>query len=268
MRANEPSRTARGVALARLRLDRPAWPSGDAGADTRLATTLAEGLDREMRERAERRAQAGEFLSYFGVRTRFFDAAVVRALEHGVRQIVILGAGYDGRALRYRTPGVRFFEVDHPATQADKRKRLRAIDASLDGIVFVTADFTEHRLGEELDAAGHDASQPSLFMCEGVLRYLPEDAFRELLGVAAARATPDSELAASISTREGDAPEHEREREQALAASGEPVLTVPTRDVALAWVAGTGWAVISINDVNEEAVATRPGRLLVRARRA
>ena len=88
-------------------------------------------------------------------RTRFVDDAVVRALGDGVAQIVLLGAGYDSRALRFRTPGVTFFEVDHPATQADKRERLAAVDASTDGIEFVAADFNEPGLAEALAAHGH-----------------------------------------------------------------------------------------------------------------
>jgi O-methyltransferase involved in polyketide biosynthesis len=64
---------------------------------------------------------------------------VVDAIDRGVKQVVILGAGYDGRALRFRTPGVRFFEVDHPATQIDKLRRLAALGVSVAGISFVEA---------------------------------------------------------------------------------------------------------------------------------
>src|SRR5438128_2341619 len=101
MRANEPSMTARGVALARSLLDRPAWPTGDAEAEQRLTAALTEGYNRRPGRRS-----AGNFLDWITARTKFFDDAVVRALERDVRQIVLLGAGYDGRPLRYRTPGV------------------------------------------------------------------------------------------------------------------------------------------------------------------
>jgi len=60
---------------------------------------------------------------YIRARTAFFDRVVVSAIDRGVAQVVIGGAGYDGRAFRYAKPGVRWFEVDHPATQADKRAR-------------------------------------------------------------------------------------------------------------------------------------------------
>ena len=174
---------------------------------------------------------------------------------------MLLGAGYDGRSLRFRTPGARFFEVDHPTTQADKRRRLSEVDASIDGIAFVPADFTQSHLADGLTDAGFDRTQRSFFMCEGVLRYLPEDAFRSVLRVSAQCAAPGSELAASVSTRDGEISEEEREREVQLAASGEAVLTVPPRDVALAWFAEAGWSVVHV-----DGVAGR-GRLLVRARR-
>ena len=57
-------------------------------------------------------------------RTRFFDEQTQAAIHADVSQVVILGAGYDGRAMRFADPGTRFFEVDQTATQADKRRRL------------------------------------------------------------------------------------------------------------------------------------------------
>jgi methyltransferase (TIGR00027 family) len=232
--------------MARSQLVRPSTPTGDPGGDERLAASLVtETLDRMdlRRERARRE----DFLAYLAIRTRFFDDLVLEHVTAGMPQVVILGAGYDGRALRFRTPGTRFFEVDHPATQRDKLRRLAAIGAGCDDITFVAADFTDDTLGPALDAAGHDAGTPSLLVCEGVLRYLPEHWWRELLRVAGAHAAPGSELAVSISIREPDidtdaaAAEDRRRHEERLAASGEPVLTVPDRETALAWVADTGW---------------------------
>lgn len=265
MRPDEASSTARGVAVLRSMVGRPEWETGDGAADDRLVASLAAEL-RQERGDWSRRADS-EFFASFTVRTRFFDAAVVRALRDGVDQVVVLGAGYDGRALRFRTPGVRFFEVDHPATQAEKRRLLSDIDASVDDIAFVTADFTKPGLADALDAAGHDPQQRTQFLCEGVLRYLPEEWVRELLRVTAARGAPGSDLAVSISTRDREATEGERAREQALAESGEPVLTVPPAGVALEWLAAAGWTVASIEDTADHAPVSRRGRLLVHARR-
>jgi methyltransferase (TIGR00027 family) len=265
MRSDGPSLTALGVAIARSRLDRPSTPTGDPAAEMRLAATLNVGVvDTGPRPR-------GDFFDYIAVRTRFFDDAVLRAIADDVRQIVVLGAGYDGRALRFHAPGVTFFEVDHPATQADKRERLVAVGAATEGIVFVAADFTEPGLPQALAGNGHDRRERSLFICEGVLRYLPERWFRELLRAAAEQSAIESELAASISTRTPDTDEAagraRTDHERGLAASGEPVLTVPSRDDAVAWLVEAGWSSPHIDEVAAFAPGTRSGRLLVRARR-
>ena len=209
--------TARRVAASRSRVTRLPWAPGAGELDDRLTASLIEGLDRT-RSTGSTRPRA-EFSNYIEVRTAFFDETVVRALERDVRQIVILGAGYDGRALRYRTSGVRFFEVDHPATQADKRQRLDQLGIPTEGITFVTVDLTEPGLATALSDAGFDPASPTQFLCEGLLRYLPEQWFRELFVVTAHCAAPTSELAASISTREGAVSDDERAREAALCAS-------------------------------------------------
>jgi methyltransferase (TIGR00027 family) len=283
MRVDGPSLTARGVASARLGLVRPAAPTGDPAADDRLAQGLAEGIAEALGERdaevRRRRRAGGDFLGFLAARTRFFDDAVLGAIAAGVDQIVILGAGYDGRALRFRTPGVQFFEVDHPATQADKRERLAAIAAGTEGITFVAADFTEPGLDDALTAGGYDRGRRALFTCEGVLRYLPEPWFRELLRVTCDVAAPTSELAVSISTRppaadsgaatEGDDDGEPSGRRRWLASIGEPVLTVPPTDVALAWLADSGWHADQVTDVADPGPdsAGRRGRLLVHAHR-
>jgi methyltransferase (TIGR00027 family) len=263
VRAGIASLTALGVAVGRSTVERPAWPTGDADADDRLIADLRAELPADS-ARLRARADSG-FLGWLHARTRFFDGATIHALQDDIDQIVILGAGYDGRALRYRTPHVRFFEVDHPATQADKRRRLREIHASVDDIVFISADFTEPGLGERLANGGHDPRRRTLFVCEGVLRYLPEHWYRELLRVSAERAATGSQLAASVSTRDGTPDERERAREQTLAAAGEAVLTVPPADVALQWLASAGWNVDLATEVADDVPARPRGRLLVRA---
>lgn len=111
-------------------------------------------------------------------RTRLIDDAVTAALRDGVDQVVILGAGFDGRA--YRMPAMaqaRVFEVDHPATSAAKRERLAAL---LGGrprhVTFVALDFDRAALLAALDAAGCDRSQRSVLIWEGVTNYLSADA--------------------------------------------------------------------------------------------
>ena len=264
MRSDGPSRTARRVAMARAALQRPSSPGGDADAEDRLSANLLEGTPE-----AELGDVSGELEGFIAVRTRFFDTAVVDAFASGIGQVVILGAGYDGRALRFRTPGVRFFEVDHPSTQLDKRQRLAAVHARTDDINFVAADFTEPGLADVFADAGLVASARCLFLCEGLLRYLPEPSFRGLLAVTAAVSGPGSLLAASIATRVEDENDVERKerlaRERQLADVGEAVLTVPETSTALRWVAEAGWSVSSVEEIAAQAPGTRRGRLLVRA---
>jgi methyltransferase (TIGR00027 family) len=266
------------VALGRARLDRPTVPTGDATADRVLAEALLADAPEAIRSRAEaRRAQLGgasdatEAWKVFGTwiaeRTTFFDGAVLRAIVDGRSQIVILGAGYDLRACRFRTPGVRFTEVDHPATQADKRRRLDDLGIATDDITFAAADFIEDDVDAALETGGHRREQPTTFLLEGVLRYLPEPSIRGLMAAIAGRAAAGSELAVSISTRDpGDEdPNAERRlaRERQLAESGEAVLTVPPREAAFTWLTEAGWTIDSVAEVDR--FDGRRGQLLVLA---
>jgi methyltransferase (TIGR00027 family) len=143
----------------------------------------------------------GEPLStHLAVRTRFFDRQVLDALAAGVAQVVVLGAGYDDRALRFRAPGVHYFEVDHPATQRDKRRRLGRIGVSPGEIALISLDFRDDDLVAVLGAAGHDASQQTLFICEGLFIYLNLNATVRLLQASRSCASAGSRLAASLAT--------------------------------------------------------------------
>ena len=268
MRADEPSMTAVGVALIRATLDRPSSPTGDPAGDDTLTRSLLGDRDDPVAARDGVEAGHRGIGRFIAGRTAFFDAAVQRALAAGVTQVVILGAGYDGRALRFRSPGVTFFEVDHPATQADKRARLDDLGIATDAVTFVAADLTEPGLDDTLTTAGHRADAPTLFLCEGLLRYLPEATFRELPAILARRAAPGSELAASIVTIPPDedpaATTLRQEQDRRMAEIGEAVLTVPPRDTALAWVGEGGWTVTSVDDVTDDH-DTPSGRLLVLA---
>ena len=261
MRADQPSLTALAVALFRARMERPASPDGDPGADLALARSLASGREPGPAGEGSGRAALRAWIS---VRTRVIDGAVVRALASGVDQVVILGAGYDARALRFRTPGVRFLEVDHPATQADKRARLAELGRDVDDVAFVPADFTAPGLGDALAAAGHDPGRATLWVLEGVLRYLPEQWFRALPAAAADRSAAGSTRVASVPTREPDGATgrggHEDGR---LAEIGAPGLTVPPRAVALAWLEEAGWTVEEVVDAADADPDAHPGHLVV-----
>jgi methyltransferase (TIGR00027 family) len=128
--------------------------------------------------------QAGENPSgrrmrlFIAVRTRFAEDALAAAFESGVRQVVVLGAGLDTYA--YRSPfrdRLRILEVDHLATQAWKRQRLR--DAAIPlprWLTFAPLDFERETLAERLATAGFDRTQQTFFTWLGVVPYLGQEA--------------------------------------------------------------------------------------------
>jgi methyltransferase (TIGR00027 family) len=137
--------------------------------------------------------------SVLALRTRAIDAEVARALGRGTGQIVLLGAGYDGRPFRFGGGAVHWFEVDRPAVLADKRRRVDALGLVATGTVAVGLDLSKDDLDAALDAAGHDAAAPSLFVCEGLLDSLTLEAAASLCATVGARAAPGSALTATFS---------------------------------------------------------------------
>jgi methyltransferase (TIGR00027 family) len=111
-------------------------------------------------------------------RTRFIDDVAEAALNSGIEQVVILGAGFDARAYRIAAmTGVTVFEVDHPSTSAAKRTIVETALASIPRHVrFVPIDFNSQPLSSEMEAAGYDRHRRTLFIWEGVTNYLTEDA--------------------------------------------------------------------------------------------
>jgi O-methyltransferase involved in polyketide biosynthesis len=122
--------------------------------------------------------------SFLAARTGFFDDAVTSAMDDGIEQVAIIGAGYDTRAWRLARPGVRFFEIDHPATQRDKRRY-----APQGGPTFVAADL--------------ESTSPTVFVIEGLTMYLSESTVRTVLGDLATRSPSGSRLAANFTVNGG-----------------------------------------------------------------
>ncbi len=117
---------------------------------------------------------------WLALRVAYLDRLVALATDRlGARQVVILGAGYDTRAARLPKAGVRYFEVDHPDTQAAKRERLATLPGyPIDAAIYAPCDFEREDPVERLRAAGLDAREPTLVLWEGVVPYLSEAAVR------------------------------------------------------------------------------------------
>jgi methyltransferase (TIGR00027 family) len=121
------------------------------------------------------------------VRSRIAEDELAAAVTRGVRQYVLLGAGLDTFAYRNPYSDLRVFEVDHPATQAWKRKILRRAGISEpDSLTFVPVDFARQTAIDGLVAAGFDRSAPAIFAWLGVTMYLQDDVVYSVLRTIAA----------------------------------------------------------------------------------
>lgn len=204
MTERHASRTALLVAAYRARASRrdnalisDPWAEGLAGPD---GEALAAKVDGFLNERE----------LWIAVRTAYLDEHVVHwtAPEPGSdeaswrRQVVLLGAGLDARAARFAQPGVRFFEVDQPASQAEKRARIAKLAGyPSDAATYVPCDFEKDDFLDRLQLAGFDVSAPALILWEGVTYYLPEAAIRATLQRVAKGCDPRSVLLFDCFTR-------------------------------------------------------------------
>ncbi len=242
-----PSQTARRVAAHRLEFARVPADYGDPAADQALAADVGAG----------HRAQASRMHDYLAARTAFFDRIVTGALGRGVRQVVVGGAGYDGRAFRYAKPGVRWFEVDHPATQRDKLRRLERLRIAASHVRFVEADFTRDPVADRLRGSGLDPDVPTLFLLEGVAVYLEPAVLEYVLGQFRQVAAPRSRLAISVSLSRPPGDAARARFEATVAALGEPARSTFEAGQAEALLARHGWRIAAAPEDDRQAAARR-----------
>lgn len=192
MKPNEPSRTA--LIPAGQRAAHQALDHGSILDDPLAMKILGEEEKELLRFVNEHPlASIGRLVST--ARSRIAEDALSEAVEKGVRQIVILGAGLDTFALRnpHRARHVRIYEVDHPATQTWKRQRLAEAQLAIPPWLILTpVDFERDDLGEKLVGAGFQQNSPAFFTWLGVVPYLTEDAIGGALDYMAS--IPNSEV--------------------------------------------------------------------------
>jgi methyltransferase (TIGR00027 family) len=209
VKAERPSRTAHFVALGRAMADAgvshvPNFhdPTARVFLSEKGKLSLAK-TEHALRQgkRSVRLEMARVMADMMALRTAAIDAGVRDAIAGGATQLVILGAGYDGRAWRMpELTGVKVFEVDHPATQGDKRTHQAELPPTTGIVSFVPIDFERESLGVALDRAGHDRSSPTCWIWEGVVMYLTRDAMRATLAGVADRSAPGSTLIVNYHT--------------------------------------------------------------------
>ncbi|HEY6877602.1 MAG TPA: SAM-dependent methyltransferase [Polyangiales bacterium] len=215
------------------------------------------------------------FLLWMQLRTRALDDILLEFVRAGGRQVVLLGAGYDCRALRFAAElvGSTVFEVDHPATQAVKTERL-PVEGFHNRVVYVPFDFERDPMASlpaRLHAEGLDARAPVLTLWEGVTMYLGEPAIDATLK-AVRGLSADSRLALTYIDRRALA---RKSREVALSAQlvarvGEPWRFGWHPAELPAWVAARGFAVVSDEsdaDLAARLLPARVGRYFARQNR-
>jgi methyltransferase (TIGR00027 family) len=190
--------------------------------------------------------QAEEFLSYHRAhgthlvlrsaraqatcRSRYTEDRLADSVRRGITQYVILGAGLDSFAYRCDLASqVRVFEIDHPATQQWKRRRLSAARIPApDRLAFVPVDFENDSLAEHLTKGGFDPARPALVSWLGVTMYLSRVAIGQTLA-AIGRFAPGTEvitdfmLPAGLRDEDGDS--YVEQVAPVAAQRGEPWLT-------------------------------------------
>ncbi|MFE9534888.1 class I SAM-dependent methyltransferase [Streptomyces sp. NPDC006691] len=210
------------------------WPSSKPLADDQAA---------------QRRRMAVAFSIV--IRTKFLDDLLWEASASGVRQVVLLGAGMDSRAFRMDWPdGTRLFEVDTAAPLDFKASVLREERAvARCERITVPVDLREDWPGA-LAAAGHDPAVPTVWIAEGLLIYLPEDAVELLLTRIGAQSAAGSRLGLTLGSRGV----LERFGADAAPGSAASMWVSEMPDDPVAWLAGHGWQATS-HTLRERAAA-------------
>jgi methyltransferase (TIGR00027 family) len=185
MQEGKFSRTAQRVAIRRAAhqlLDEPKVLD-DPLAQRIIGAEAAAALRSDPKED---HAFARAFRAFMAARSRYAEDELARAVEVGVTQYVILGAGLDTFAYRNPHPGLRVFEIDHPATQAWKREQLQETEIPIPlSLTFVPVDFEHQTLADALARSGLSAKAPAFFSWLGVTPYLTREACMTTLSVIA-----------------------------------------------------------------------------------
>lgn len=227
MNVRQPSRTALGA--AGYRAAHQLLDGGEIFSDPFARIILGDDAEAIIGALSADPAQRSMRI-FMAARSRFAEDRLGEAVSRGVRQAVVLGAGLDTFALRnpYPDPGLRVFEVDHPATQAWKRRRLSETGLSIPAsLTFAAIDFERDDLGHGLRDAGFDPDRPAFFIWLGVVPYLGRAAIAATLRYIAS--VPGSEVVFDYSEPLENYPPDRRAGIVALAAYaaeiGEPWLS-------------------------------------------
>jgi methyltransferase (TIGR00027 family) len=209
---------------------------------------------------------------YQAVRTHFFDSyfADATGTAAGIRQVVILAAGLDSRAYRLDWPaGTTVYEIDQPQVVEYKTATLDTAGAAPKATRRTVPVDLRDDWPAALTAAGFDRAQPTAWLAEGLLPYLPAEAQDRLFEMLTELSAPGSQVAVeAFSLGSGDPEQRraarrvrfERMRERLGLDINVETLTYQERDRADAaeWLTAHGWQVRAVSNADEMARLGRP----------
>ena len=231
----------------------------------RLATDLEWIGDDDHGRRAHRLA-----IDYQAVRTHFFDTYFADAVGAGIRQAVILAAGLDSRAFRLDWPaGTTVYEIDQPEVVGYKTATLESAGAAPTATRRTVAVDLRDDWPAALTSAGFDPSQPTAWLAEGLLPYLPAEAQDRLFEMLTELSAPGSQVAVEAFSLGAADNEHRRTarrarfnrmRERLGLHINVETLTYQESDRADAaeWLTAHGWQVSAVSNADEMARLGRP----------
>nr|BBX79434.1 putative S-adenosyl-L-methionine-dependent methyltransferase [Mycobacterium florentinum] len=195
-------------------------------------------------------------IDYQAVRTHFFDEYFAGATADGIRQVVILAAGLDSRAYRLEWPAeTAVYEVDQPRVLEYKGKVLESHVPTASRRT-VAVDLRDD-WPAALTAAGFDRTQPTAWLAEGLLPYLPSDAQDRLFEMFTALSVPGSQVAIEVfgMNASSNTNRWQRMRDRLGLDVNVQALTFhePDRTDAAEWLANHGWHVSVVNNREEMA---------------
>jgi len=229
MEKGQPSRTALRAAIHRAAhqiLDDPR-----VFDDPLALKILGPSGEEDIRADLLRLQRTRYLRAFIALRSRYTEDELACAIQRGVQQYVVLGAGLDTFGCRnpYPVSRLRVFEVDHPATQTWKRLRLGEAKIEIpDSLVFASVDFERQTLADGLNRAGFRSEKPAFFSMLGVVVYLTKTAVMETFKFVASL-PPGSEIVFDYGILSSMLSEHQRSARAYLArqvdAIGEPWIT-------------------------------------------
>ncbi len=253
MENDQPSRTAENAAI--VRAIHQHLPAGSRVLDDPIAIRLVDPASDAYRTRVRFLANLPHSVrprwTHYMLRSRYAEDCLAESVQQrDLRQYVILGAGLDTFA--YRQPAwasqLSIFEVDHPATQNWKHRRLDEASIDIPGNVrWVPIDFDELSLDEGLLRAAFDQRSPTFFSMLGVSQYLTPQALDDTLRFVASMPR-SSEIVFSIAPPEDLLPAEDAAHiatfTKHVATIGEPWLTRPRPAELVAKLRDTGFSVV------------------------